>query len=263
MSFSIFSTFKQDDYMEMKCPKCGAARAQEASECIGCGIIFEKYLKASLRKKSDIVMDSEESPEPVDYIDIARQLLFYVKPEPDRTFLIARAVFFLFMSFLGIRFISSSLTDEYLMNTFWHLVNLPFHEAGHIFFRLFGRFVTSLGGTLGQLLMPLICMGTFIIKTRDTFAASFCLWWFGQNFIDISPYINDARSLSMPLLGGNTGMDSPYGFHDWEFILKESGLIKYDHAIALLSLNTGKFLIILSLSWAGYILLKQYRNTAA
>ena len=82
--------------MEMKCPKCGVSRRPEASECIGCGIIFEKYLKASLRKKSDIVMDSEESPEPVDYIDIARQLLFYVKPEPDRTFLIARAVFFIF-----------------------------------------------------------------------------------------------------------------------------------------------------------------------
>jgi len=248
--------------MEMKCPKCGVSRRPEASECIGCGIIFEKYLKATARNSSDISIEPEDDGDPVNYIDVARQLLFYVKPESDYAFFIVRVVFFLFLSFLGIRFISSSIADDYLMNTFWHLVNLPFHEAGHIFFRLFGRFVTSLGGTLGQLIMPLICMGTFIIKTRDTFAASFCLWWLGQNFVDIAPYINDARSLSMPLLGGNTGMDSPYGFHDWEFILKESGLINYDHTIALLSLNTGKFLIILSLIWAGYLLFKEYRSIA-
>ncbi len=74
-------------------------------------------------------------------------------------------------------------------------------------------------------------------------------------------YINDARSLSMPLLGGNTGRSSPYGFHDWEFILKESGLIRFDHVIAGLAMNTGRFFMILALIWAGYLLYKQYRNT--
>ena len=109
--FSIFFTFRQDNYIEMKCPKCGAVRAPEASECISCGIIFEKFLKASPRKESVTSMYSKEDNESLDYFDIARELLFYVKPEPDRTFLIARALFFLFMIFLGIRFIFSSLTD--------------------------------------------------------------------------------------------------------------------------------------------------------
>ena len=126
----------------------------------------------------------------------------------------------------GIKFMLAPLETNYVGESFWHLINLPFHEAGHIIFRPFGRFMTSLGGSLAQLLMPLICLTVFLLKTKDTFAASFCLWWFGENFMDLAPYINDARTLTLPLLGGNTGRTSPYGFHDWEFILKESGLIR-------------------------------------
>jgi len=78
--------------------------------------------------------------------------------------------------------------------------------------------------------------------------------------MDLAPYIDDARSLSMPLLGGNTGQTSPYGFHDWEFILKETGLIRYDHALANFSYKFGIFLMIISFLWSGYILLKNYQN---
>jgi hypothetical protein len=145
-------------------------------------------------------------------------------------------------------------------NSFWHLVNLPFHEAGHIIFRPLGRFMASLGGTLGQLLMPLICLIVFIVKTRDPFAASFSMWWLGVNFMDIAPYINDARSRTLPLLGGNTGRTSPYGFHDWEFILRESGLIKYDHLLANFSYKIGTVLMMCAFLWGGYILFKQYKK---
>lgn len=108
--------------------------------------------------------------------------------------------------------------------------------------------------------MPLICLIAFLFQVRDAFAASFCLWWFGENFIDLAPYINDARSLSLPLLGGNTGATAPYGFHDWEFILKETGLIRYDHLFAGISHKIGALLILLSLIWAGYLLIKEYGN---
>ena len=120
--------------------------------------------------------------------------------------------------------------------------------------------MSSLGGTLGQLLMPLICLVVFIVKTRDTFAASFSLWWLGINFLDIAPYINDARAGVLPLLGGNTGRTSPYGFHDWEFILNESGLLKYDHQIAEFSYTVGTVLMVAAYLWGAYILFKQYKN---
>lgn len=133
--------------------------------------------------------------------------------------------------------------------SFLHLVNSPFHEAGHLLFRPFGDFVTSLGGTLGQLLMPLICAGTLLLKTRDPFGAAVACWWFGQNFVDIAPYINDARAGDLPLLGGNFGHSSPYGFHDWEYLLTESGLLHLDHHIAWLSHGLGAVIMLLALAW--------------
>jgi hypothetical protein len=120
--------------------------------------------------------------------------------------------------------------------------------------------MTSLGGSLAQLLMPVVCLAVFLIKTRDTFAASFALWWTGENFMDLAPYINDARSLTLPLLGGNTGMTSPYGYHDWEFILKETGLIRCDHILAKMSHMIGAVIMICAIVWGGYLLFKQYKN---
>jgi hypothetical protein len=66
--------------------------------------------------------------------------------------------------------------------------------------------------------------------------------------------------MTLPLLGGNTGRTSPYGFHDWEFILKESGLAHYDHALAHFAHRLGAILMIFALVWGGYILYKQYKS---
>jgi hypothetical protein len=99
-----------------------------------------------------------------------------------------------------------------------------------------------------------------LIKTRDTFGSSVSLWWFGQNFFDIAPYINDARSLSLPLLGGNIGHSSPYGFHDWEYLLTESGLLQYDHFIAKSCSTIGAGIILISFAWGGTLLFKQYKS---
>ena len=78
--------------------------------------------------------------------------------------------------------------------------------------------------------------------------------------MDLAPYINDARSLTLPLLGGNTGRTSPYGFHDWEFILKELRLAKYDHTLAQTADRLGLLVMICALIWGAYLLYKQYKN---
>jgi hypothetical protein len=152
------------------------------------------------------------------------------------------------------------MATNYAGNSFFHLVNLPFHEAGHLFFQLFGRWMTSLGGTLGQLLIPLACLLVLLLKTRDPFGASVSLWWLGESFMDIAPYINDARSQELVLLGGVTGREADYGYHDWEFILNEVGLLHYDRTLAALAQVLGILLMLLSFAWAAYVLLKQYRH---
>jgi hypothetical protein len=243
----------------MKCPKCSVEQADQSAECINCGLIFAKYRKVQeSRSDSNDPKIEYEEVEPIG--EVIRQLLFYVKPDTNPLLFGGRVLFFVIIFIWGLKFIFTPMETNYTMQSFWHLVNLPFHEAGHVIFRPLGRFMTSLGGSLGQVLMPLACLAVFLIKARDTFGASFSLWWVGENFMDLAPYINDARSLTLPLLGGNTGRSSPYGFHDWEFILKESGLLRYDHALANFSYKLGAVLMIVSFVWAAYILFRQYKN---
>ena len=244
----------------MKCPKCGFEQTSKGAECQKCGIIFSKYVQLKENKPQRTPSPIPTTPIASDRWQFVNDVLFHIKPETNPLILAGRCFFFAILLVWGCKFILTPMKSLYAMNSFWHLVNLPFHEAGHLIFRPFGRFMTSLGGSLGQLLMPLVCLVVFLIKTRDTFAAAFALWWFGQNFLDLAPYINDARSLTLPLLGGNTGQTSPYGFHDWEFILKEMGWIKHDHSLAHFAHILGCVLMIFALVWGGYILYKQYRN---
>lgn len=249
----------------MKCPKCGFDQAEGFAECLHCGIVFEKYLKRLSGDAGNTAVTEPEggtgqmrSP-----ILLSGQTFFPDSALQDEDagnpfYFGGRVMVFLGILILGLKLMFSSLDDLSESGMFLHLVNLPFHEAGHIFFRVLGRFMTSLGGTLGQLLMPVICMVTFLVKTRDSFGAAVCLWWLGENFMDIAPYINDANLLVLPLLGGNTGSTAPYGFHDWEYILTESGLVEHSHAIALSSLVVGDIVMAAALFWAGYVLFGPY-----
>ncbi|MCI5149958.1 MAG: zinc ribbon domain-containing protein [Candidatus Electrothrix sp. MAN1_4] len=189
-----------------------------------------------------------------------KDLFFYVPMDMSFFSLVGRLIILAVLLIWGWKLIFATIASNAAGESFLHLVNTPFHEAGHIFFRPLGRFLTSLGGTLGQLLMPLICMTVFLLQTRDTFAAAVGLWWFGENFLDIAPYIGDARAGVLPLLGGNRGHSSPYGFHDWEFLLTETGLLRYDQTLARLSHSFGSMLMILALAWGGYILWKAYNE---
>lgn len=148
---------------------------------------------------------------------------------------------------------------NFIWQSFLHPVDLVFHEAGHVVFRPFGHFMTMLGGSLGQLLKPLICLLVLLIKTRDTFGAGVALWWFGQNLMDLAPYINDARAKELMLLGGVAGRDIS-GYHDWEYILRKLGWLKWDHLLANLAQNTGILLIVTTFVWGGYLPWKQYKN---
>ena len=244
----------------MQCPKCNFEQPGHYTECIHCGIIFSKY-----RRLQEPYPSSESSPpDQVEHsqgaAEIIKELLFYVSPETHPLIFAGRVLFFLVIAIWGLKFILTPMDSNYVFSSFWHLVNLPFHEFGHIVFRPFGRLITSLGGSIAQILMPLVCLAVFLIKTRDTFAASFALWWTGENFMDLAPYIKDARSLTLPLLGGNTGRTSPYGFHDWEFILRETGLLRHHQVLANLAHIIGTILMICALAWGGYILITQYKN---
>jgi hypothetical protein len=214
--------------------------------------VFSKYAQFIERQATLAEALAEAEPVPSLAARLRQRLL---TPPAGGSFWYGRALLWALFVLWSLTFILDSIASLGDSPGFLHNINLPFHEAGHVVFGIFGQFIGSLGGTLGQLLMPLIAM-LALLRQRDTFGASLCFWWFGQNFLDIAPYMADARAGQLPLVGGNFGHSAPYGFHDWEYLLTETGLLHYDQGLALACLNLGRLLMLLALAWGGYLLWK-------
>lgn len=101
--------------------------------------------------------------------------------------------------------------------------NLLFHEAGHPFVGLFSQQLEPYGGTLGQLVFPLILAVSFWRKGQAPSCAGAVIWFF-ENWLNIARYLADARRLELPLVGG--------GDHDWNTILARWDVLQYDTRIA-------------------------------
>jgi hypothetical protein len=150
--------------------------------------------------------------------------------------------------------IGPAINDSYL-----HLVNLVFHEAGHLIFAPLGRFMSVLGGSLTQLLIPAVCAGALLAQTRDPFGAACCLWWLGENLLDLAPYIADARALHLVLLGGRTGAE--FEGHDWEFLLTSMGWLHLDQMLGLSAHRVGVLVMVAAIAWAGLALVAQWPDS--
>lgn len=238
-----------------QCPKCHAKRVDGAEECVRCGIIFAKYqpLTAKTRFSPSTPAFAES-----EWFLTAKQWLIESDTTTDSMTLYGRAAVLVVMVWWGWKFIVAPLETNYTGESWLHLINLPFHEAGHVIFTPFGRFMTILGGSLGQVLMPMICLGTFLVKTRDPFGAAVALWWTAESLMDIAPYINDARALDLMLIGGVTGKETDG--HDWNNILTMLNLLEWDHRLAHFTYNIGTLLMLVSFLWGGIILLRHYRR---
>lgn len=127
--------------------------------------------------------------------------------------------------------------------------NLLIHEGGHGIFSLFGQFVYTLGGTLMQILLPLLFVYYFV-SHRKRIGLQISFIWLGQNLMNISVYAADARERSIPLLGGNKV------YHDWHFLLVRTGLLQYDDEIGTAFYLLG--IIVLAASILIPLFMKEY-----
>jgi hypothetical protein len=236
----------------LSCPKCQADQPEGATECVKCGIIFAKYRPLVSLHRQQALRDCSR------WVSLAKEWLVDSDTSTDSLTFAGRVAVFLLLLWWGRAFIFTPLETNYTGESFLHLINLPFHEAGHLLFIPLGRFMMILGGSLGQILMPLVCLATFLIKTRDPFGASVALWWTAESFMDIAPYINDARAMDLMLLGRVTGKETDG--HDWNNILTMLGWLEYDHCLAHLAYNLGILLMLASFAWGGLLLLKHYRR---
>jgi hypothetical protein len=146
------------------------------------------------------------------------------------------------------------MREDVIGASFLHLINLPFHEAGHILFSPFGEFMTTLGGSLAQVLVPIVCAAAFLTTSWNPFGAAVMGWWAGENLMDVAIYINDARALQLTLIGGQTGAEVEG--HDWERILLMTNSLHLDHRIASIAQFLGGGVMIGCLVWGLVITLK-------
>jgi hypothetical protein len=105
-------------------------------------------------------------------------------------------------------------------------VNLVIHEAGHLFFSWFGQFPGVIGGTVGQLFVPVAFTSYFFMR-RELFSSAVTLFWTGQNFFGISVYVKDAQAMALPLL--SIGGGDP--IHDWNYLLSRLGILRWDRGL--------------------------------
>jgi hypothetical protein len=126
---------------------------------------------------------------------------------------------------------------------FLDYVNLIIHEGGHIFFGWMGHTIMILGGTLGELLVPMLC-GLYFFWKREVSATAFCGFWFFENFLYIGVYMADARAQALPLVGGDE--------HDWATLFGQWGWLLQDRQIGAATRTLGWLGMVAAMLWLAF-----------
>jgi hypothetical protein len=142
--------------------------------------------------------------------------------------------------------------------TLLHLTVILFHEAGHLFFAPFGEALRVAGGTLGQLLIPLVC-AVALQHRGDNFGAAVCVAWMAMSGMDSAVYAYDAADPVLPLIGGGTGVDS---FHDFIFLFERYGQLGHARGWAIAMKTASALLLFASLAWGAVLLFLQSEHLA-
>ncbi len=144
-------------------------------------------------------------------------------------------------------------------------LDLVAHEVGHPLFSFFGEWMHYAGGTILQLLVPIIAM-FILLRQGEYFALPFCGAWFAVNLYETARYIADTRSQLLPLVTLGTG-DEPaeVKFTDWEYLLDRiPGLsIEYDTNVAL-AVRIAAFIIMWSsVGFGAWMLWVMYKEKSS
>jgi hypothetical protein len=118
--------------------------------------------------------------------------------------------------------------------------NLMIHEAGHALFGWAGYYTQILGGTLGQLIVPALCVLAFT-RRGETTAVAFCAFWGFENLLYVATYMADARTSALPLVGSDES--------DWTILFTHWGLLQRDRTIAAWTRSAGWLGMLATVAW--------------
>ncbi|MFL5798721.1 MAG: hypothetical protein ACJ77A_12410 [Actinomycetota bacterium] len=119
------------------------------------------------------------------------------------------------------------------------LVDLGFHELGHLLTYRLPHVVTAAMGSIFQIAVPLGIAVYFLWRGRDAAAGAMCLAWAGSSAQDVSVYVADAPYQRLQLIGGE---------HDWAFVLGHFHALNHAAAIAAWVKGFGLVLVVASLA---------------
>jgi hypothetical protein len=239
------------------CPKCGTASAGLAI-CAACGLIFAKYLRAKFAPPESRPRREVEEADEDSRLAQVKEAIFYIPEQVEPTLVYGRAVLLAAIAFYGARLALMDIPSWEMGSSLIHLPMVPIHEFGHILFRPLGEFMTLLGGSLFQVLLPIIFGGFFVVKNRDPFAAAVMLWWAGVAVMDVAPYVYDAFKPQHVLLTGRTGDN---GAHDFIDVLGDLGLLHKAQPIGRGVHAFGFLMMVAALAWGAWIAWQQYRRS--
>ena len=242
------------------CPKCGhtplpADQAMPAA-CPACGVILAKVGQPGRHSIPipDITLAVGHNPAPHAPAHWLA-LLTHIPPQVDALRFWGRVCLLAGFALWGVVLIRLDYRTGDMMESFIHRPLLVFHEAGHFIFMPLGEWMTVLGGTLGQLIMPAILSGALLIRNRDPFGAAIGLWFFGVSLMDVAPYMFDALHPQLMLLSGATG---EAGGHDWIYLFSSLGWLPKAPLIGGLTHKLGALVVLISVAWAAWLLWRQY-----
>jgi hypothetical protein len=122
--------------------------------------------------------------------------------------------------------------------------NLMIHEVGHAAFSWAGYTLHILGGTLMQILVPLV-FGILFYRRRETTAVACAAFWGFQNFLYIATYMADARRSALPLVGADES--------DWTILFTQWGVLQYDTTIASWVRGIGWIGMLATMGWLAWM----------
>jgi len=145
--------------------------------------------------------------------------------------------------------------DPYYAGLFSAL-DFGIHELGHVVFSPLGEFMSILGGSFWQLAAPVLSAVMFF-RQRDYFAISVCAMWLGISLYRMAVYMEDARTMQLPLLGVGGGE----AYHDWNYLFTDFRVLQWDYRIAIATRNVGKLFLVFAVITSAWMLWKMFRST--
>jgi hypothetical protein len=129
------------------------------------------------------------------------------------------------------------------------LINLFIHEAGHFFFKIFGRWVYILGGSLFQVLLPLALV--IVTWRQNVRNVSYAAFWLGESLVNVSVYIQDAPFRKLRLIAKGL-------IHDWNWLL--SGNLELAEPIGLAVYYLGLLICFMGIASGVVSVIISYRS---